>query len=200
MAASASDSLTEPIRLTSQKNGVAADENRQNGRGSAGTDGYVGMRRDATDMVGTDPGPRWGDVQSDAESTADAYEERGWTALAGHPGDVNPVADAARIDVLLPGSEFEAALDAVTDAAIDGVDVYAGAAAGVAYRLVVATAEAAQVALCVPTYLTDDDLSSLRAAAAESGTLTVRLRPLDDRDHVEIAIDEPAIFFDAPEA
>ncbi|VTT87213.1 hypothetical protein DM2_3251 [Halorubrum sp. DM2] len=147
-----------------------------------------------------DPGARWDDVVSDAESTADAYEERGWNVLAAHPGDVNPVVDAARIDVLLPGSEFETALSAVEDAAIDGVDVYAGGAGGVAYRLVVATGEAAQVALCVPTYLRNDDLSSLRAAAEASGALTVRLRPLDDRDHAEIAIDDPAVFFDAPES
>jgi hypothetical protein len=150
-------------------------------------------------MDGPDPGPRWDAVEEDAESTADAYEERGWTAIAGHPGQVNPVVDAARIDVLLPGSEFDAALEAVENAAVDGVEVYAGAADGVAYRLVVATDEAAQVALCVPTYLGSDDLSSLRAAAERAGTLTVRLRPLDDRDHVEVAIDEPAVFFDAPE-
>ena len=151
-------------------------------------------------MDGPDPGPQWGAVEEDAESTATAYRERGWTAVAGHPGQVNPVADAARIDVLLPESEFEAALAAVEEAAIDGVDVYAGAAGGVAYRLVVATDEAAEVALCIPTYLGSDDLASLRAAAEAAGTLTVRLRPLDDRDHAEIAIDEPAAFFDAPEA
>ncbi|TKX52682.1 hypothetical protein EXE44_18055, partial [Halorubrum sp. SS7] len=68
-------------------------------------------------MNGTDPGPRWGAVEDDAESTAAAYRERGWTAIAGHPGDVNPVDDDARIDVLLPESEFDAALDAVGDAA-----------------------------------------------------------------------------------
>ncbi|QWC19480.1 hypothetical protein [Halorubrum sp. 2020YC2] len=151
-------------------------------------------------MDAPDPGPQWGAVEADAESTAAAYRERGWTTVAGHPGQVNPVADAARIDVLLPGSEFEAALSAVDDAVIDGVDVYAGAAGGVAYRLVVATDEAAKVALCVPTYLASDDLTSMRAAAEATGTLTVRLRPLDDRDGVEIAVDEPAVFFDAPEA
>ncbi|SDF02189.1 hypothetical protein SAMN04488067_101461 [Halorubrum xinjiangense] len=151
-------------------------------------------------MNGPDPGPRWDAVEEDAASTAAAYRERGWTAIAGHPGQVNPVADAARIDVLLPGSEFDAALSAVDEAAIDGVDVYAGAAGGIAYRLVVATDEAAQVALCVPTYLGSDDLASLRAAAEAAGALTVRLRPLDDRDHVEVAIDDPAVFFDAPEA
>ncbi|RLM71533.1 hypothetical protein DVK05_00510 [Halorubrum sp. Atlit-8R] len=151
-------------------------------------------------MDGPDPGPQWDAVEADAESTAAAYGERGWTAIAGHPGQVNPVADAARIDVLLPGSEFDDALAAVEGAAIDGVDVYAGAVEGVAYRLVVATDESAQVALCVPTYLEGDDLDALRAAAEAAGALTVRLRPLDDRDHVEIAIDEPAVFFDAPEA
>ena len=151
-------------------------------------------------MDGPAPGPQWGAVEEDAESTAAAYRERGWTAVAGHPGQVNPVADAARIDVLLPESEFEASLSAVEEAAIDGVDVYAGAADGVAYRLVVATDEASEVALCLPTYLAGDDLAALRAAAEASGALTVRLRPLDDRDHVEITVDDPAVFFDAPEA
>ena len=151
-------------------------------------------------MNGASPGPRWDAVEADAESTAAAYRERGWTAVAAHPGQVNPVADAARIDVLLPESEFEAALSAVDDGAVDGVEVYAGAAGGVAYRLVVATDEAAQVALCVPTYLRGDDFDPLRAAAEASGTLTLRLRPLDDRDQAEIAIDDPAVFFDAPEA
>ena len=150
-------------------------------------------------MDAPDPGPRWDAVEADAESTAAAYRERDWTAVAGHPGQVNPVADAARIDVLLPESEFDAALEAAEEAAIDGVDVYAGAADETAYRLVVATDDAAAVALCVPTYLERDDLAALRAAAEASGSLTVRLRPLDDRDHVEVAIDDPAVFLDAPE-
>ncbi|WP_435074860.1 DUF7529 family protein [Halorubrum sp. HHNYT27] len=144
-----------------------------------------------------DPGERWEDVVADSDATATEYRDRGWTTVAAHPGDVNPVPDAARIDVLLPGSEFEEASATVGDATIDSVRVYAAADEGVEYRLVVAEDEAASVAVCVPTYLGVRELASLREAAEETGVLTVRLRPLDDRDVVEIDVDDPAVFFDA---
>ncbi|MFC7186760.1 DUF7529 family protein [Halorubrum yunnanense] len=148
-------------------------------------------------MRRTDPGERWGDVVADSDATATEYRDRGWTAVAAHPGDVNPVADAARIDVLLPGPEFEEANGVVGDADVDAIRVYAAAAHGVEYRLVVAEDGDASVAVCVPTYLGSDELEELRAAADATGALTVRLRPLDDRDVVEFEVDEPAVFLDA---
>ncbi|TKX80917.1 hypothetical protein [Halorubrum sp. SD626R] len=148
-------------------------------------------------MGRTDPGERWGDVVADTDATATEYRDRGWTAVAAHPGDVNTVADAARVDVLLPGPEFEAANEVVGDADIDAVRVYAAAAAGVEYRLVVAEDGDAEVAVCVPTYLGAGELEGLRAAADAAGALTVRLRPLDDRDVVEIDVTEPTVFLDA---
>jgi hypothetical protein len=148
-------------------------------------------------MGRTDPGGRWGDVVADSDATATEYRDRGWTAVAAHPGDVNPVVDAARIDVLLPGPEFEEASAAVGDADVDTVRVYAAAAAGVEYRLVVAEDGDAEVAVCVPTYLGADELDALRAGADAAGGLTVRLRPLDNRDVVEIGLTDPAVFFDA---
>jgi hypothetical protein len=144
-----------------------------------------------------DPGERWGDVVDDSDATADEYRDRGWTTVAAHPGDVNPVPDAARVDVLLPGSEFDAASSVVGDASIDAVSVYAAGDDGVEYRLVVAEDEAASVAVCVPTYFGVTELDALRKAAAAAGALTVRLRPLDDRDVVDIGIDDPSVFFDA---
>jgi hypothetical protein len=147
-------------------------------------------------MRRTDPGERWGDVVADSDATAAEYRDRGWTAVAAHPGDVNPVADAARVDVLLPGSEFEEANALVGDAEIDAVRVYAAAGEGVEYRLVVAEDDDAAVAVCVPTYLGTDEFEALRAAADAAGALTVRLRPLDDRDVVEIDVTDPAVFFD----
>ncbi|QKY16335.1 hypothetical protein [Halorubrum sp. CBA1229] len=149
-------------------------------------------------MRRTDPGERWGDVVADSDATAAEYRDRGWTAVAAHPGDVNPVADAARVDVLLPGSEFEEANALVGDAEIDAVRVYAAAGEGVEYRLVVAEDDDAAVAVCVPTYLGTDEFEVLRAAADAAGALTVRLRPLDDRDVVEIDVTDPAVFFDEP--
>ncbi|WP_418283980.1 DUF7529 family protein [Halorubrum sp. DTA46] len=149
-------------------------------------------------MRRVDPGERWGDVVADSDATADAFRERGWTALAAHPGDVNPVADAGRLDVLLPGSEFDAANEAVGDAAIDTVRVYAAAGEGVQYRLVVAEDADAALAVCVPTYLGAAEFDALRAAIGDDGTLTVRLRPLDDRDVVEIDLTDPGVFFEPP--
>jgi hypothetical protein len=144
-----------------------------------------------------DPGERWGDVVADSDATADAFRERDWTALAVHPGDVNPVADATRLDVLLPGSEFDAANETVGDAAIDTVRVYAASTEGVEYRLVVAEDADAAVAVCVPTYLGAAEFDALRAAVDADDTLTVRLRPLDDRDVVEIEVTDPDIFFES---
>ncbi|EMA65325.1 hypothetical protein C461_14553 [Halorubrum aidingense JCM 13560] len=143
-----------------------------------------------------DPGERWGDVIADSEATADAFRERDWTAIAAHPGDVNPVTDATRLDVLLPGSEFDAANEAVGDAAIDTVRVYAASADGVEYRLVVAEDADAAIAVCVPTYLGAAEFDALREAVGADGTLTVRLRPLDDRDVVEIEMTDPDVFFE----
>lgn len=149
-------------------------------------------------MRQVDPGERWGDVVADSDATATEYRVREWTALAAHPGDVNPVPDAARVDVLLPGSEFDRTNETVGDAAIDAVRVFSAAADGVEYRLVVAEDADAEVAVCVPTYLGTAEFDELRTAADANGALVVRLRPLDDRDIVEIEITDPDVFFDAP--
>ncbi|MFW5895847.1 MAG: DUF7529 family protein [archaeon] len=147
-------------------------------------------------MERADPGEHWGDVVSDSDATATAYRERGWTAVAVHPGHVNPVADAGRIDVLLPGSEFETVNAQVAEADVDTVRVYTAATASVEYRLVVAEDEDASVAVCVPTYVGTDAFEALRQATT-GDALTIRLRPLDDRDVVEIDLPDPSVFFDA---
>ncbi|GAB7010111.1 DUF7529 family protein [Halorubrum trueperi] len=148
-------------------------------------------------MRRVDPGERWGDVVADSDATATEYRDREWTAIAVHPGDVNPVPDAARIDVLLPGPEFNEANEVVGDAAIDAVRVYAAAIDGVEYRLVVAEDGNGEIAVCVPTYLGTAEFDTLRTAADTEGTLALRLRPLDDRDVVEIEVTDPDVFFDA---
>lgn len=145
-----------------------------------------------------DPGEHWGNVVADSDAMADTFRDRGWTVLAAHPGDVNPVVDARRLDVLLPGSEFDAANEAVGDAAIDTVRVYAAVTEGVQYRLVVAEDADAAVAVCVPTYLGAAEFDALRVAVSENDTLTIRLRPLDDRDIVEIEVTDPDVFFEPP--
>jgi len=149
-------------------------------------------------MVRVDPGDAWEAVVADADAVATSYRDRGWTVTTTHPGHVNPVTDAARIDVLLPDPEFETAHEAVATANLDAVDVYAAAEDGVAYRVVVATDESAAVAVSVPTYLSPTALRALGASADAVGSLTVRLRPLDDRAHAEIVIDGVQRFVDPP--
>ncbi|WP_123619843.1 hypothetical protein [Halorubrum sp. CSM-61] len=149
-------------------------------------------------MSRADLGERWQRVFDDTEATAAEYRDRGWEALALHPGDVNPIADEARLHVLLPGSEFDEVNDLLSGVEIESVRVYAAAGETASYRLVVAESATEEVAVCVPTFVLDSDREALEAAAADAGRLTVRLRPLDDRDRVEFVLDEPDLYFRAP--
>jgi len=63
---------------------------------------------------------------------------------------------------------------------------------------VVAENATAEVAVCVPTFVLDSDDEALEAAATDAGELVIRLRPLDDRDRVEFAVDDPGLFFQDP--
>jgi hypothetical protein len=74
-------------------------------------------------MSRADLGERWRRVFDDTEATAAEYRDRGWEALALHPGDVNPIPDEARLHVLLPGPEFDEANDLLSDAEIGSVRV-----------------------------------------------------------------------------
>ncbi|PAU85364.1 hypothetical protein CK500_01455 [Halorubrum salipaludis] len=151
-------------------------------------------------MSRADLGERWQRVFDDTEATAAEYRDRGWEALALHPGDVNPIVDEARLHVLLPGSEFDEANDLLSGATIESVRVYAAPGETAIYRLVVAENATDEIAVCVPTFVLDSDGEALEAAAADAGRVTIRLRPLDDRDRVEFAVDDPEIFFrDPPE-
>ncbi len=147
-------------------------------------------------MNGAELTERWNDVLADTDGTAEAYRDRGWTALALHPGDVNAVVDAARLHVLLPGSEFDEVNERVDPAALDTIQVYGATAGSTRFRLVVAENEDEQLAVCVPTFVLGTEADDLREAADRADGVTIRLRPLDDRDHVEFAVADPDVFFD----
>jgi len=76
-------------------------------------------------MSRADLGERWQRVFDDTEATAAEYRDRGWEALALHPGDVNPIADEAQLHVLLPGSEFDAVNELLSGVPIESIRVYA---------------------------------------------------------------------------
>lgn len=139
---------------------------------------------------------RWNDVLADTDATADGYRDRGWTAIALHPGDVNAVVDAARLSVLLPGSEFDEVNESVDPDALDSVHVYGATAGSTRFRLVVAENEDEKLAVCVPTFVLGTEAEDLRAAAERADGITIRLRPLDDRDHVEFSVADPDVFFE----
>ncbi|WP_144924764.1 DUF7529 family protein [Halorubrum salsamenti] len=149
-------------------------------------------------MSRADLGERWQRVFDDTEATAAEYRDRGWEAIALHPGDVNPIADEARLHVLLPGSEFDETNELLSGVAVESVRVYAAAGETASYRLVVAENATEERAVCVPTFVLDSDAEALEAAATEAGELGIRLRPLDDRDSVEFAVDDPELFFRDP--
>ncbi|SNR59504.1 DUF7529 family protein [Halorubrum vacuolatum] len=140
---------------------------------------------------------RWADVLADTDATVEEYRERGWDALSVRPGDVNPIEGDARLDVLIPGSAFEDVSERMAEVEIDAFRVYAAAEAGVTFRLVVGEDETSEFACCVPTFLFDEDAGPMRMAADTHGSLTIRLRPLDDRDVVELQLMEPEVFFEA---
>lgn len=139
---------------------------------------------------------RWDNVLADADAVAAEYQDRGWTALAVHPGDVNAITDTARLHVLLPGSEFDEANDLTDGATFDTVQVYGADAGSTRFRLVVAEDTTAEIAVCVPVFVLGTEADDLQTAADAAGGVTVRLRPLDDRDLVEFAVADPDLFFE----
>ena len=64
------------------------------------------------------------------------------------------------------------------------------------FRLVVAEDTTAETAVCVPVFVLGTEADDLRTAADAAGGVTVRLRPLDDRDLVEFAVADPDLFFE----
>jgi len=142
----------------------------------------------------------WTDVVADTKATAEEYRDRGWDALAVSSGDANPVPEDARLDVLVPGPEFDEIRGLMDDVEIDGFRVFAARQGDVEYRLVAAEDGDAEFALCVPTFVFDHEVDGLRAAADEAGRLTLRLRPMDDRDVVDVVLVDPGLFFESEPA
>lgn len=146
-------------------------------------------------MSRSDLNERLKDVFDDADAIAAQYREQGWDAIAVHPGDVNPVTEEATLYVLLPDPEFNKSTELLSDRNIDQIRVYAAPDGKISYQLVAAEDTDEEFALCVPTYVLPSDMNSFKSKVMEAGSLGVRLRPLDDRDYLEFALEEPELFF-----
>jgi hypothetical protein len=145
----------------------------------------------------------WEDILSDMEATADEYREQGWETMELHPGDVTALApdeedDTYGLDVLVPGDEFDE-LEARVEggASFDSYQVFRGEGSGLVLLLVVMEDEESELAALFPAYFDPGQSTDMREAALSSGTMYSHVRPLDKRNVVTFAHDDPALFFDA---
>lgn len=148
----------------------------------------------------------WEDMLADMDATADEYREQGWEALELHPGDVTAIApdeddDTFGLDVLVPGDEFDELEAQVEDGASFGsYQVYRGDGSGLVLLLIVMEDEANELAVLFPAYFDPSQSSEFRDAAMAEGTMYSHIRPLDKRNIVTFAHDDPSLFFGDTEA
>ena len=173
---------------------------RRIGVASVDTASFFVPPRPASRMDGPTPpaavDEHWREVADDAEETAAEYREAGWETLVVHPGDVTPRdGDPYGLDVLAPGSEFEALQELVADVTFDTSHVYRADHGGVRFFIVANEATADQVAVVVPAYLADARADGVRERALEEGVMYTHVRPLSADARVTFAHEDPELFF-----
>lgn len=142
----------------------------------------------------------WEDMLADVEATAEEYREQGWETMELHPGDVTAFAseedDTYGLDVLVPGDEFDE-LEAVVEggASFDSYQVFRGEGSGLVLLLIAMEDGENELAVLFPAYFDPSESEEMRAAALAEGTMYSHVRPLDKRNVVTFAHDEPALFF-----
>ncbi len=139
---------------------------------------------------------QWRAFIDDLEATAEEYEARGYEVVAIHPGDVVPLEDTATLDVLAPGSEFEAARALRDDFDVDEFTVYNATEGVVRFALIVAEDHTNEAAICCPVFLREAMADEFLPALEEAGFLQINIRPLSDDDQVVLRIEEPEIVFE----
>ncbi|WP_410766348.1 hypothetical protein [Haloferax sp. DFSO60] len=146
---------------------------------------------------------RWEDVVEDAEAMAAEYAEDGWETLVLHPGDVTPMppanlpdaTDRVGFDVLVPGSEFDALSEWVSDADFDRYDVYRAKEKGTIFAVSAVEAPESEQVVLVPLYYGVEKVTKTAEKAREQGELRLYVRPLEYEEHVELVQSEPSALF-----
>jgi hypothetical protein len=138
---------------------------------------------------------RWEDLIDDTEATAEEYAAAGYETLTIHPGDVVVLQDDLAIDVLAPGNEYRPLTDLMEGASVDEFDVYTAEEGGVAFAMVVAVDQDAEIAVCVPLYMQLDDADELADVATAAGHVEIHVRPLSDDERVAFRLGDPELLF-----
>lgn len=139
---------------------------------------------------------RWQAVLEDAAATAAQYREDGWETIELHPGDVTPLTGEPHgLDVLLPGSEYEALTEAVADATVDAFEVYRATEGGTHFYVVVFEATEEELAIVCPAFIGGSDAGALEQRARAAGALPIHARPLSDDSRVTFTSEDPDLFF-----
>jgi len=135
----------------------------------------------------------WNDLLADTRATAGEYRDRGWDVLVLHTADVTVVDEG--LSVLVPDNEYDDLAALAEQATFDNSRVFATAASGYRFLLIVVEATGRKQAVAVPAYLSLDDEPKLREQANERGVLSTRVRALSADSHVTFAHEDPSIFF-----
>lgn len=163
---------------------------------------FNGCSRPTETMIGSGGVPdhladSWRAFIADLEEMADEYRDRGYSVVEIHPGDVVPLDDRVALDVLAPGSEFEALQELVdTDFDPTNFSVYRATEGPMTFAVVVAEDEENEQAVCVAVFYHLGRAEAFLANAERAGFFQVQVRPLSDDDHVVFKIEDPTLLFD----
>ncbi|WP_195155722.1 hypothetical protein [Halorubrum sp. DM2] len=135
---------------------------------------------------------------ADMAATADAYRDRGWTAVELHPGDSVLVDSAARtgLDVVVPGPEYEELEAIAGESEFTDVETFRAEEGGLVYLLIVERDPENETAVLVPAYYDPGGSEPKLDAVRESGEFALFCRRLSDEYvlfvHTDIAPFLPA--------
>ncbi|MFB6072530.1 MAG: hypothetical protein ABEJ88_06135 [Halobacterium sp.] len=142
--------------------------------------------------------PYWERVVEDMEATAEEYRDRGWTAVALHPGDVSVFTDAPDrngIELLAADNEFEDLADAFDDAGgFSEAQVLRATTEGSVYVVVVLEDEAAETAVLLPAYYSPGEHDDFVEMIQTEGEVEIHVRPLDERRVLTFTHEDPSLF------
>ncbi len=145
---------------------------------------------------------RWRTIIDEAETLA--AEQEGTETLVVHPGDVTPrFGDVFGLDVLAPGSEFEAVKTLADTHSFTRSHVYRHDGEAQSFFLCVFEAGPTDdgsdtdptAALFVPIYLGTQSLDRLAHEARERNEVPVHVRPLSDDERATFTCTDPDLFF-----
>lgn len=138
----------------------------------------------------------WETFMDDLEETADEYRDRGFDVVEIHAGDVVPLDDRVALDVLAPGSEFDALQELLEDFEPDGFSVYKATKGETTFAIIVAEDEDRPAAVCTSIFYHYSVASQFIDNAKKAGFFQIQIRPLSDDEHVVFRIEEPDLLFD----